>query len=45
VRAWPTIPSNRLILAVTAANSGKASVVTFCQVTVFRNLWTERPPV
>jgi hypothetical protein len=44
-RAWPSMPSVRLIRAVRSASSCEASALQRCQVTVLANLCTDSPPV
>merc|ERR1719386_537898 len=43
--AWPSILSARLMRAETAPIIAEASFVARWKVTIFKNLWTERPPV
>ncbi len=44
VRAWASMPSKREMRAVTSPMSAAASRVMRCQVKVFKNLCTDKPP-
>lgn len=44
-RAWPSIPSTRLIRALRTASSCEAALLQRCHVTILMNLCTESPPV